>query len=867
MSQHPLSQKDIENGKDPAFEHIEQMIREATELPCGENKLARLLKTFTLSREIDFVAGMAFSALEAGKCYVEDKKLIEALNQLKMAETYFGQIAHSIGLYQTSQCLSRLHKGSLNFDFALDEAYKALRIAEKESNKIYRAEIHSEIASIYIKLEEYSKGLEHYQISLQLYTELNIQNEIAWMNFRIGTCYLQGGELDAALNHLEIARSYALQENQVILKQFVTSSLAEYYIKTKRFEKALEFYTIAIDAASAGNNPLNKASLLCQLGELHLIRNDLPKADISLQSALKICLSVEAQTPTQLVYKNLSALAEKQNNHALALEHYQKYIELCKVIQQGEINLKIKGIELKYDIEKLIRDKNQAEKNSYIKDQFLAGVSHEIRTPLHGILGMANLLLQTTKSAEEMEFINTIKLSATNLIRVFEDLFDFAKINSGEIELNEKEFSLQALLTDQLSRLNKMIHSKNVRTVLSADENIPDMLIGDETRLHTILNNILFYCAENSRKGTIRIKVDLLKVSDQLLRLRFNIDDDESNMPEERRKYLSGELNETEINFNHFYEGQSIGLVIVKQLIELQKGNWTIKKNEGSGTLFCFELPFKYKSNDLIHTESGNQQVLDLNDLSKFKLLLVEDNKLNQFLTQKILSKLGFSVDLSDDAAHALELISRSEYHTVLMDVNMPGINGYELTQLIRKTGNINSAVPIIALTAYTSPAEKEKAMEAGMNDYVTKPYSPNDLLSAILKQLGQKSNRVQTGIINTDNKTIEEVNKHLNALFKNDAKDIEEFINMLNIQLPLQLNALQQYIQKQNWEAVYLESHKIKSSIRILNVKNLVDLILLIETASMRKTNCDQIPALFEKLNLETRSLIASLIINRNIN
>jgi CheY-like chemotaxis protein len=316
---------------------------------------------------------------------------------------------------------------------------------------------------------------------------------------------------------------------------------------------------------------------------------------------------------------------------------------------------------------------------------------------------------------------------------------------------------------------------------------------------------------------------------------------------------------------NRLTEGTGLGLAIVKQLVDMLKGTITVNSKLKEGSAFILEL--KYKSVEMVSTGAAieNHQI-HLRDLTEISLLLVEDNKVNQFLGKQILSKLGFKVKIAGNGKEALDLLNKDHFDLILMDVNMPVMNGYDLTQMIRShVAAPKNKIPIVALTAYASANEKEKAMALGMNDYVTKPYSPQELLHVIIKQLNlKKPLQEKAAEKNIQPEQIQIASDdfigRLRKVISGNEADLKKMLDMYMEQIP-QINSLiKSAITKKNWDEVYQQSHKLKSSVKVLELSRMSELISMIEEYSKAKENTELISALFEAFKKECSTVMKKM-------
>lgn len=391
--------------------------------------------------------------------------------------------------------------------------------------------------------------------------------------------------------------------------------------------------------------------------------------------------------------------------------------------------------------EELIKAKQLAEQLAGAKDQFLSNMSHEIRTPLNGIIGFTKVLLKDQLTVKQRQQIEVIKTSGDILLVLINDILDLAKINEGKMSLEETVFNLDDLIKDILASFQLRIEEKDLKVITKYDENIPKAIVSDPVRISQILINLI----NNSKKftnngGSITIEVKLIERTNETAFVKFIITDTGIGITKEKLETIFEPF--VQDNTGNQHEGTGLGLSIVKRLVKLMNGTLSIESELNTGTTVSVTLPFRIAHK--LSEEQPTETQLDLNNYSELgplKILLAEDNTINQFLAQTILHEFGFEVDTADNGKIAIEFLNKKNYDIVLMDLKMPEMGGFEATKYIRtQMAPPKSTVPIIAITADVTQADIDKYKEAGMNDYVIKPFNQMELLNKIMSLIRENN-------------------------------------------------------------------------------------------------------------------------------
>ncbi|MCR6641137.1 MAG: ATP-binding protein [Sporocytophaga sp.] len=357
----------------------------------------------------------------------------------------------------------------------------------------------------------------------------------------------------------------------------------------------------------------------------------------------------------------------------------------------------------------LKKEKELAEASSKAKEQFISVISHEIRTPMNTVVGMTNLLLQSQHYPEQRDYLNALKASSDNLLAIVNDILDLSKIESGKIFFEQTDFSLRNLLEDLKKTFAFKAAEKNVLISLNVSNDIPVFLKGDPFRLNQILLNLISNSVKFTEVGTIDIGADLIESSPKEVQILFTIKDTGIGIPEDKLSLIFESFTQANLTISRKYGGTGLGLTITKKLIELQGGTIGVESKVKEGSKFIFNLKFTRSQKTKIRTQPESS-VNRFQGLDSLRLLVVEDNKMNQLVVLKFLEKQNIQADIAEDGPQALDLLKKKEYDLILMDIQMPGMDGYQVSEIIRKEfPEPKNSTPIIALTAMALSEVQEK--------------------------------------------------------------------------------------------------------------------------------------------------------------
>ena len=514
--------------------------------------------------------------------------------------------------------------------------------------------------------------------------------------------------------------------------------------------------------------------------------------------------------------------------------------------------------------QELIAAREESEQIAQIKSELLANMSHEIRTPLHGILGTAELLLKASLQPEQHHYADMIHRSGKALLRLIDDILDFSKIEAGKLSIVDNPFSLQDVLNDSMELLAEQAHRKNLSWRLDLPDSLPGRVSGDVLRLGQVILNLLSNAIKFTEQGEIRCKVEIVRWETYRVWLRISVSDTGIGIDPQQLPQLFDYFSQLDSSPSRRYGGAGLGLAISKKIVELMGGDISAQSIVGEGSTFCVELPFGLLTDQHTSAMSSNTAEESQPILKTLNILLVEDNPINQELAQTMLSNLGCQVSIAANGAEALAQFEQQRFDAVLMDCQMPVMDGFAATRAIRRHEREQQAAvatPIIALTASAFKDDKARCLAAGMNDFLAKPFTQASLAEMIqrwvepgLLETTQEPDFQQPG--SPPSKTPKApVSNNLPAqllrarVFKNQtAAFVQHIIELYQQQAQTQLEQLARAAARNDIEALGHSAHTLKSASAQLGLSELAALCEKIETdAQARQIEQSAIQALPE--------------------
>lgn len=687
-----------------------------------------------------------------------DLKYMESLQVSKQALNLAYKNKQYDYVAMSYNTIAGCHEELLNTKMALAYYNKALQYSEKSENDTIKDWVHNNIGNLYnFVIKDYDKGIYHYKKSLEYANKGKDTTEIIFTEMNLTWAYFNKKDFEQGYPYLKNVEKHLDKYGDIESRVIVNNLLGMYYSDKGNNKQASFYFKTAIDYGIRYKQQNALADTYAEYSK-HLFKTkDYKNAYLNKVDYEKLKDDLhnhEKMKSAQIAGVQIELDESRRKIDKIELEKYaqQENLKNSKIIVILFLAILIILLLLLYTFYKnsvyrkkvnqqllesnaeLKIAKDKAEESSKLKSQFISTVTHELRTPLYGVIGITNLILDEHKELENSQHINSLKFSARYLLSLVNDLLQIHKIEDKKIVLEELPLNIMDEIEKVKEALQFIAIKNNNKVMIDVGIEIPEYLIGDKLRLSQILVNLTSNALKFTQNGTIRLAAALEKKVGNIHYVKFEIVDNGFGIAIENQNKIFEKFVQIDRKEGD-YQGTGLGLSIVKRLLELLGSTIQLESKVGEGTTVTFTIPFEYDANA---TQSYIENIdVDTTNTSAHKILVVEDNKINQMVTKKIIEKNNYQCVVVDDGYAALEILDKENFDVILMDINMPVINGFETTRMIRDKG---IQIPIIALTAFDKDEITDEARLSGMDDILIKPFEPLRLFQIINSQIAKQN-------------------------------------------------------------------------------------------------------------------------------
>ncbi|MDO7171863.1 ATP-binding protein [Mariniflexile sp. AS56] len=713
-----------------------------------------------LQNSVNYHILQSQTELENFNYYKAQKNLDEALTLAEQSNN-----SKSIGIIYAIK--GRLQLINDENDKAIKSLTKAIEVQRLINDNINLGTSYKIFGDVYFAKKDYNQALDYYRSAKSKFEEEALNAELAEVLLSEGKTYIKLKNYNKARDIIEQSLALAKKDDFLKTQSDALVSHALVYSKLNNNDKALNY-------ALEGVRIAKKNKFISILNEGYLALSDIYYNNQNFKSSREflnnyVNLSDSIANLKRANYSKdqetqylLNDALEKNNEMFQKLEKAEDDNSLSTLIsilsvalitilslltlslyKNNNIRLKTNNMLHKKNGE-LIIAKEKAELASKTKANFLSTVTHELRTPLYAVTGLSNMLLEENPKPEQVQHLKSLKFSGDYLLTFINDILQINKIEANKVDIEPEPFNLKKKINNIILALTNSAQDNNVKMHFEFDKNLPENFIADQLKISQILINLIGNSIKFTKDGDIWIRIYKIEEQGKMYTLRFEVEDNGIGISQEKQDNMFESFSQGSIQINRKYGGTGLGLSIVKGLIDILNGSIYVKSELEKGTTFYFEIPLEHtvieEAAEVKTTYfSGNANELDLTNV---KILVVEDNKINQMITKKILTKMELKCDIIDNGEDAVDMIKASKYDIILMDIHMPGISGMEATKLVRA---FDKELTIFALTAVTIEDKMHEFEEAGFTDIIPKPFKQEEFEKKLYNALASKKNTLPT--------------------------------------------------------------------------------------------------------------------------
>lgn len=713
------------------FLFFQQILSQEKNILSDDDFESKIEQARTLYQKSKFTEAIQFAQNLHGVAISQDNKKYEyrtatLLSKYYLALDYYqgveamlleslkkqNETGDNQGLIETYYVLGMYYLAKKNLDKAILYLHTGLNILNEEPNEDFKARTYLYLGVISEQKNEIENAEKYYKDAEKLFGEIENDFYKYYTRSKISSVLLKQDLLDEAYELINESIKFAEYSDYPMIKSLGYKRLSQYFEKKNQFQQSnfyLKKYQEINDEILFSNQfalfPIGQKdeSNNYKDQEIQVLRTESKKDGKTLRILYLVTfMSVSSVIIliflTRTLYRNNTMRV--RNNELLRIKN-----------QQLEIS------------------KNKAEASAKVRERFISTISHELRTPLYAVTGLTHLLLKEEPKPEQIENLESLKYSGEYLLALVNDILEINRLDSERATLEFERFNLRDNIQQTSQSLNELVSKNNNKLILEIDPNLPDYLLGDEVKIHQVIFNLVGNAIKFTENGKVWIRVKINSLKANSVNFIFEVEDTGIGIPKEKLEDIFDNFSQGSLEISKKFGGTGLGLAIVKRLLKLMDSDIAVESEVGKGSKFFFELTMKVAQEEV----TAEDLKFDLELLKNKKVLIVEDNKINQMITRKMVENIGMKCEVVDNGTKAVELVKNQKYDGVLMDIRMPGISGIEATRYIRI---FNPQIPIIALTALSLSETRQEIFACGMDDLISKPFKPDEFYRKLFKLL-----------------------------------------------------------------------------------------------------------------------------------
>ena len=816
----------------------------------------------TRSRNLSYQHGLGRGYCLKGFCYRLKGEYDAGLQVLKEALSISRQISDRNIEATTLYYLGNIYRDLGDLSSTQTHYEKALAINEESGNEYYMSVILSSISNLLYDLNDYDSALEYALKCLPIFERVDNVNSLLNIYNTLGNIYFKKEEYKDALHYFEENRRRS--DPGTAAFTMAESGMGKVFYKMHKFNDANRFLTASLKQSVELSNAEVQIISNFYLGRLYMDEGSNMQALEYLKAAFALASDYNRKHDVMSIHEVLSALYDKMGDISKAFYHLKSFEQAKEEIFKQKIINELRNLQVRQQIEMAQKEKEVAERTAQLKHQFMANMSHEIRTPMNAIVGMTRLLLSKDPRPEQLRYLKAIQLSSNNLLVIINDILDLSKIEAGKIIIENVDFDLREIVQSVRDMLLLKFEEKGVELRITVDPAIPRRVMGDPTRINQVLINLAGNAVKFTEKGYVEVKATLVKKEGNKLRVKLDVIDTGIGIAPEYVDTIFDSFTQAGADVTRKFGGTGLGLTISKQLVTLMGGEISVQSQLHKGTTFTAIIMLEESDTQEQVQQASVLDSIALKRLNELKVLLVEDNEFNRMVAEDTLKELlpDITVHMAFDGQEAVNQVQKEMYDIVLMDIQMPVMDGMTATKTIRKLPEPARGVKIIAMTANVMQEDVQEYFNIGMNAYVSKPFNADELMLKMDKVMGDKRpvnaktappapepqqvKKEQVFPTMPDKVTDRTFLKQFTA---GNAEKQQKYIGMFLENAPKLLDNIDKALIIKDYQTIKIAAHSLKPQLSYMGVKEDVSNIFLIEQSAGEKAHYERLPDLVVNL------------------